>query len=174
MALFLSKFSVVKLSNFWMCFIQVYVPYSIRSFCNFPGLSELLYLKLELSNLVLGSTSDFYFFRVSWQFLSIVHFLYPMCGLHVSTVQAANVVVVSLYNTYCCMFFESIKQIFIEFHLPKIPAKNRMAYKVSRNSVGNFDQPSQDCLFFLEIWKFQKFPVLFGITTWYDICSKFP
>ena len=72
-----------------------------------------------------------------------------MCGL--SNVQVANVVVVSLYNTYCCIFFESIKQIFIEFHLPKIPGKNRIEWKVSRNSVGNFDQPLEIVFFF---WKF--------------------
>ena len=50
----------------------------------------------------------------------------------------------------------------------EIPVQNQMEQKFSRNSFRKFRFISRGCPFFLEIWKFRKFPVLFGISTRYE------
>ena len=48
---------------------------------------------------------------------------------------------------------------------PEIPVQNRIEQTFSRNSFRKFRFTSRGCPFFLEIWKFRKFPVPFGIST---------
>ena len=52
---------------------------------------------------------------------------------------------------------------------PEIPVQNRMEQKFSGNSFRKFRFTSRGCPFFsVEIWKFRKCPVPFGISTRYE------
>ena len=62
--------------------------------------------------------------------------------------------------------------IWVAFHstkFPEIPVQNWMKKKFSGNSFRKFQLTSRGCPFFLKMWKFQKFPVPFGISTRFEL-----